>query len=245
MIKLIHGNCLEKMKDIEDNSIDLILTDPPYGTTKCKWDSLINLDLMWEQIKRVTKKNAPIVLFSAQPFSSALVMSNPKMFRYEWIWEKTNATGFLNSKKMPMKAHENIMVFYKKLPTYNPQFTHGHKRKKSTKHDVVSACYGKAFKTTHYDSTSRYPRSVQKFSSAKQRERKIHDTPKPPELTSYLIKTYSNKDDAVLDFCMGSGTTIIESFYLQRNVTGIEDDKEIFDRAEKRINNHCMQTRII
>ena len=235
------GDCLEVMKDIPTGSIDAIITDPPYGTTRCKWDSVIDLDLMWEQLNRIIKPNGAIVLFAQTPFDKVLGASNLKMMKYELIWQKTHPTGHLNAKKMPMKAHENILVFYKKPPTYNPQKTTGHKRKVSSiKHkqackDIDSEVYNKGQKPTHYDSTERYPLSVQVFASDKQKS-KLHPTQKPIELMEYLIKTYTNEGEIVLDFTMGSGSTGVAAKNLNRNFIGIEQDQKYFNIAKNRIN---------
>ena len=237
MIKLIQGDCLEKMKDIESGSVDLILTDPPYGTTACKWDSIIDLDLMWEQLKRIIKPVGAVLLFGQNPFSSALIMSNPKIYRYDWIWEKTEAKGHLNAKKMPMRAHENISVFYNKLPTFNPQKTIGHKLKEAKNVDRAekqSKLYGEQKSITSYSSTERYPRSVQLFSSDKQKEN-YHPTQKPVDLLKYLIKTYTNENETVLDFTMGSVTTGVAACNLNRKFIGIEKDSDYFEIAKKRI----------
>ena len=234
MINLMFGDCLELMPSLESNSVDLILCDLPYGTTKCKWDSVIPFDKLWEQYCRIAKPNAAIVLTAAQPFTSALIMSNPSMFRYEWIWEKGNATGFLNAKKQPLRAHESVVVFYKNQPTYNPQITYGHERKTASRKTVNSECYGKALQLTEYDSTSRYPRSVQFFSSDKQKVN-LHPTQKPLELMEYLVATYSNEGDTVLDNCMGSGTTGKACKNLNRNFTGMESDVNHFTTSVNRL----------
>ena len=183
MLDLRHGNCLELMKDIAADSIDMILCDMPYGTTNCKWDSVIDLQLMWGQYKRITKDNAAIVLFAQTPFDKVLGCSNLEWLRYEIIWEKPLATGHLNAKKMPMKAHENILIFYKKLPTYTAQKTTGHKPVNSyTKHQQDGDCYGKTkIGVKGGGSTERYPRSVQVFSSDRQKQ-SLHPTQKPIEL---------------------------------------------------------------
>lgn len=234
MVDLMHGDCIDKMKLLPDSSVDMVCADIPYGTTQCKWDSVIDLQQMWEQIYRVAKPNAAIVLFSAQPFTSVLVASNLKHWRSEWIWEKGNATGFLNAKKQPLRAHENIQVFYRKQPTYNPQFTHGHERRTSKRKTVNSECYGKALSLTQYDSTSRYPRDVQFFSSDKQKGN-FHPTQKPVDLIRYLIETYSNPGDIVLDFTMGSGTAGVACMQCNRKFVGIEKDAEIFHVATERM----------
>ena len=234
-IKLLQGDCLEVMKSIPDGSVDAIITDPPYGTTACKWDSVIPFEPMWEQLKRIIKPNGAIVLFGSQPFTSALVMSNPKMFRYEWIWDKHMATGFLDAKKRPLKVHENILVFYKKLPKYNPIFTQGspYTRPKPTKlfkgyrQDLLKV------ETTNA-SGKRYPKTIIDISNAKQKG-KIHPTQKPVALMEYLIKTYTNEGETVLDFTMGSGSTGVACKNTGRNFIGIELDEKYFEIAKKRI----------
>lgn len=233
---LMLGDCLERMKEIPAGSVDMVLCDMPYGTTECKWDSVLNLDLVWSEINRIKKKNTAVLLTAAQPFTSVLVCSNIKQFKYDLVWDKPNGTGFFNAKKMPLRNHESVLVFYDKLPTYNPQMTHGHARKKAVKKEVNSECYGKAFKKTNYDSTSRYPRSIQKFSSDKQKTN-LHPTQKPVALMEWLIKTYSNKGDVVLDFTMGSGSTGVAAKNLNRKFIGIEKDGGYFEVAKNRIEN--------
>jgi len=228
------GDCLQIMPSIDDQSVDLILTDLPYGTTQCAWDVIIPLDQMWEQYSRIIKPNGAILLTSMQPFTSILVASNLRMFRYEWIWEKGNATGFLNAKKQPLRAHESVLVFYKKQPTYNPQMIHGQPRRTTKRKTVGSECYGKSINLTEYDSTSRYPRSVQPFSSDKQTAN-YHPTQKPVALMEYLISTYTNQGDVVLDSCMGSGTTGVAAVNLDRRFIGIEQDEQYFDVSVNRI----------
>lgn len=235
---LLHGDCLEEMKNLAEGSISLVLSDLPYGTTaRNEWDRKIPLEPLWKEWLRVLKPNGVIALWSQMPFSAELVMSNPKLFRYEWIIEKTNATGFLNSKKMPLKAHENILIFYRSLPTYNPQITHNHKRKTSTvKHkqnSKLSNNYGKYTLTT-YDSTDRYPRDVLTFKWDKQKSR-LHPTQKPVESCEYMIKTYTNPGETVLDCCMGSGTTGVAALNTGRDFVGIELSQEYFNIAKQRI----------
>lgn len=233
-ICLHHGNCFDVFPSIPENSIDLVCADIPYGTTQCKWDSVLDLRKMWEELYRVAKPEAAIILFSAQPFSSVLVGSNLKDWKTEWIWEKGSATGFLNAKKQPLRAHENIQVFYRKLPTYNPQMTHGHARKVSKRKNVNSECYGKALSLTEYDSTSRYPRTVQFFSSDKQKAN-YHPTQKPISLVKYLIETYSNIGDTVLDFTMGSGTAAVACKWSNRAFIGIERERKYYEIAKQRL----------
>lgn len=231
------GDCLELMKQIPASSIDMVLCDLPYGMTACKWDAVISFDLLWEQYERIAKLNCPIVLTSCQPFTSALISSNFKMFKHEWIWEKTSATGHLNASRSPMRAHESVSVFCKGTPTYNPQKTQGHPRK--TTNETIggsrSDCYGSVAKgTAHYDSTERFPRSVIKFAKDKQRQA-LHPTQKPVALFEYLIKTYSNEGETVLDNCIGSGTTAVACLSTGRNFIGMEHDEKHHAVACKRV----------
>lgn len=238
--KVYLGDCLEVMKDIDDKSIDMILADLPYGTTHCKWDSPIDLNLLWIQYKIIIKDNGVIVLFAQTPFDKILGCSNIEWLKYEWIWEKTQATGHLNAKKAPMKAHENILVFYHKQPTFNPIKTQGHPRKVSTAHHKrntsTGQIYSKCDNFSDYDSTERYPRSVQVFASDKQKLN-LHSTQKPLALCEYLIKTYTNEGDIVLDNVAGSGTTLLASKNLNRNFIGIEKDEKFYNIINSRIND--------
>lgn len=236
MIELYNGNCLDIMKSIPDKSIDMILCDLPYGTTQNNWDSIIPLDELWTQYERIIKDDGCIALFAQSPFDKVLAISNLRIFRYEWIIEKTKGTGHLNAKKMPMKAHENVLIFYKKLPIYNPQMTTGHKPVHSyTKHTSDGSCYGET-KTgiSGGGSTKRYPRDVLKFSWDTQKS-SLHPTQKPVSLCEYMIKTYTNENDTVLDNCMGSGTTGVACKNLNRNFIGIELNNEYFRIAKERI----------
>ena len=234
-MKLFNGDCLEKLKLISDNSIDLILADPPYGITECAWDKVIPFEPLWEELNRVAKQNTAIIIFGVEPFSSQLRMSNIKNYRYDLIYEKPHATGFLNANRQPMRAHENISVFYRKQPTYNPKKTSGHTRKSSSRNSVNSNLYWKAEKRVSYDSTERFPRSVLRFSSDKQTNA-LHPTQKPIELLKYLIETYSNPNDTVLDFAMGSGSTGVAAFRANRKFVGIELDEKYFNQAEEWLN---------
>lgn len=240
-VTLLQGDCLEIMKKIPDGSIDMVLTDPPYGTTQCRWDSIIPFEPMWEQLKRITKKNSAIVLMACQPFTSALVMSNPKMFRYDWVWKKNKSTGFLNAKKMPLRNKEDILVFYSSLPTYNPQKTIGHKPVNSfTKHTSDGETMGKTkIGWKGGGSTERYPTCVQEFNVVNQDgtsdDGKFHPTQKPVALMEYLIKTYTNENETVLDFTMGSGTTGVAAIKCNRKFIGIEHNTEYFSIAKNRI----------
>lgn len=238
-MKLLQGDCLELMKDIPDKSIDMILCDLPYGITNCKWDTVIPFEPLWEQYKRIIKDNGAIVLFGSQPFTSALVMSNPKWFKYEWIWIKSRPTGFLNAKKMPMKEHENICVFYKKLPIYNPQMqersSRGQKLIGSNHRHSTSSSenYRPGIKERiSITPELRHPSSTQKFDKG---ERGVHPTQKPVALCEYLIKTYTNEGDLVLDNCMGSGTTGVACANLNRDFIGMELDEKYFQIAYDRI----------
>lgn len=233
-IVLSGGDCLESMLSLKDQSIDLILCDLPYGTTQCAWDSIIPLDRLWEQYSRLIKPKGVIALTAMQPFTSLLVASNLQMFRYEWIWEKGNASGFLNANKQPMRAHESVLIFYKEQPTYNPQMVHDQPRRTAKRKTVNSECYGKAIGLTEYDSTSRHPRSVQFFSSDKQKAN-YHPTQKPVALMQYLIETYTNRGDWVLDSCMGSGTTGVACVNTGRNFIGIEKESKYLQVATDRI----------
>lgn len=235
---LYNGDCLQVMKNIEDCSIDMILCDLPYGTTACKWDIIIPFNEMWEQINRIIKKNGAVLLFGNNPFSSLLIASNFKHYKYDWVIEKTHATGHLNAKKNPMKAHEYIHVFYKKFPTYVPQKTTGHKRKTAVKRNDKTEVYGKQNGVQTYNSTERYPRSVLKFVWDKQLNA-VHSTQKPVALCEYMIKTYSKENDVVLDFAMGSGSTGVACKNLKRKFIGIELDKDTFEMAKKRIDQSC------
>ena len=233
------GDCLEIMKTIPNNSIDAIITDPPYGTTACKWDSVIPFEPLWEQYKRIIKDNGAIVLFGSQPFTSALISSNYDWFKYEWIWFKNMGGNPLNAKIMPMKQHENIIVFGNGKTNYYPikeeRAKSGLDRVRSSaiiggniKDDAV---YGKTnVIKTKYDDL-RNPKTVQSFNV----ERGLHRTQKPLLLMQYLIKTYSNENDTILDNTMGSGTTMVACQNLNRNGIGIEKDKDIYEVAKKRV----------
>lgn len=247
MIKLHNDDMFNILSTIEDKSVNMIFADFPYQTTNCSWDSLIDLELFWKEADRILKTNGLVVSTAQMPFTAVLAMSNIKNLKYEWIWEKTQATGHLNAKKMPMKAHESILVFYKKLPTYNPQKTTGHKRKVSSaknraacieRSNNTDTIYGIEYgeKIEGYDSTERYPRDVITFSSDKQKTA-LHKTQKPLALLEYLIKTYTNEGDLVLDPCFGSNTTGLACVNLNRNYIGIEKDPTFYEIGEKRINH--------
>lgn len=241
---VLHGDCLELMKDIPDGSVDMVLADLPYGTTRNRWDSIIPLDLLWEQYNRIIKDNGAIVLTAQTPFDKILGCSNLDMLKYEWIWDKKLATGHLNAKKMPMKLHENILVFYKKPPTYNPQFTEGYPYDKGF-HLKESTNYGKQVAVSGANKTGkRYPKSIVKFSNA-DRINKTHPTQKPVALFEYLIKTYTNEGDTVLDNCAGSGTTAIAAINTNRNYILMEQEQEYIDVINKRIAEHVQTVSIL
>ena len=246
MIDLRLGDCLEVMKTIEDNSIDAIITDPPYGTTACKWDSVIDFNLMWEQLNRIIKTNGAIVLFGSEPFSSALRRSNIKNYKYDWVWQKNKPTGNFMAKRQPMRALEQISVFYNKQPTYNPQ-----KIKRTP--EEFKACYrkndsvnnngeqfgkgtkGVLIRKTEQQQWYKHPINLIKFNSEDGRKGKQHPTQKPVLLMEYLIKTYTNENETVLDFTMGSGSTLVACQNTNRNGIGIEMNEDYFNIASKRV----------
>lgn len=236
--KIYLGDCLKLMNDIDDKSIDMILCDLPFGSTQCKWDIIIPFEKIWQQYNRLIKDNGAIVLFGTEPFSSHLRLSNLKNYKYDWIWDKIKGTGFLNAKKQPMRNHELISVFYNKQVTYNPQKTYGHKNKKSFrgKH-LQTDVYNKMTNDYSYESTERYPRSIQEFSTDTQNS-SLHPTQKPVSLLEYLIKTYTNENEVVLDNCIGSGSTAIACLNTKRIFIGIEKDEIYFNIATNRIDKH-------
>lgn len=241
MYKLLQGDCLELMADISDKSIDMILCDLPYGVTaRNKWDTVIPFKPLWEEYKRIIKDNGVIALFGQGMFTANLMTSNPKMWRYNLIWHKTQPCGFLNANRMPLRSHEDICIFYKQLSTYNPQKTTGHTRKISSaehkKNCKITTNYGE-HNLKSYDSTERYPTSVITYSKDIQKTA-LHPTQKPIALLEYLIKTYTNENETILDNCMGSGSTGIACINTNRNFIGMELDKEYFDIAKERIENY-------
>lgn len=236
---IMKGDCLKLMETIPDESIDMVLCDLPYGTTRNKWDEVIPFGELWAQYNRIIKENGAIVLFGNGMFTAELIMSNRNMWRYNLVWEKSTVTGFLNAKVMPLRQHEDICVFYKKRPTYNPQKTTGHKRKVSLANHKTNCKkttnYGE-YDLKSYDSTERYPTSILKFATDKQKSA-LHPTQKPVKLLEYLIKTYTNKGDVVLDNCMGSGSTGVACFNTGRNFIGYELDENYFEIAKERLAN--------
>jgi DNA modification methylase len=244
MINLMQGDCLERMKEIPDGSVDMILTDPPYGTTACKWDSVIDFELMWEQLNRIIKPNGAIALFGSQPFTSALIMSNPKMFKYDLVWQKPKGTGHLNAKKQPLRDKEDVLLFYKKQCTYNPQMTEGtpYKDKAGKDHaksTSMTDSYGNYTNYREVNKGVRYPKQVQKFGVVGRGS--LHPTQKPIALMEYLIKTYTNENETVLDFTMGSGSTGVSCVNTSRNFIGIELDDTYFNIAKERIESTVTQ----
>ena len=228
------GDCLERMKEIPDASVDMVLADPPYGTTACKWDSIIPLEPMWEQLKRIIKPNGAIVLFGSEPFSSALRMSNIKNYRYDWKWLKSYSVGFMNANKMPLKSYEDIIVYYKKLPTYNPQGVIEVNKKTTRKKDKSTTVYSDmGLKEGEY--TQKFTNYPQDRIITTKKGKTIHPTQKPVALMEYLIKTYTNEGETVLDFTMGSGTTGVACKNLNRKFIGIEKDETYFKIAQDRI----------
>jgi len=269
MIELMHGDCLELMKDVPDQSVDMILCDLPYGTTACKWDTVIPFEPLWAQYRRVAKPNAAIVLTASQPFTSALGASNLEWLRYSWYWRKTRATGHLNAKKMPMKDIEDVLVFYACPPTYNPQglvalgkvqknsashIARGKVQKNSASHiargkvqknsasdmargvssDPTSVVTGGITRGTYVQEATGYPRQVLDFPSE---GNTVHPTQKPVALMEYLIRTYTNEGETVMDNCMGSGTTGVACMNTGRKFIGMEQDAKYFEIAQKRIHD--------
>ena len=233
-VSLMQGDCLERMKEIPDGSVDMILADLPYGTTACEWDTRIPFEPLWEQYERIIKDNGAIVLFSQMPFGAELIQSNRRLFRYEWIWQKTLVAGFFNAKRMPLKAHESVLVFYKKLPTYNPQKWKSKPRIDKATNHISNTVYGKK-RRLDYSSPDgeRFPIDVIKFSNGNYKSK--HPTQKPVALLEYLIKTYTNEGETVLDNVMGSGSTGVAAVNTGRKFIGIELDPGFYETAKNRI----------
>lgn len=246
MINLMQGDCLELMKTIPDGSVDLILTDPPYGTTACKWDSVIPFEPMWEQLKRIIKANGAIVLFGSEPFSSALRMSNIKQYKYDWVWEKNNPVGFVNAKLKPMNKHELIHIFSigktsngnKNNMPYNPQglIPFNKEVKSGNKKGKENTYWRPSLKSSnnggHIQEWTNYPTTILKFSKDKDR---LHPTQKPVALLEYLIKTYTQENETVLDFTAGSFSTGVACVNIGRSFIGIEKDEGYFNIGVNRI----------
>jgi hypothetical protein len=234
MIDLRHGDCLDLMADIADGSVDLILADLPYGTTACKWDTVIPFAPLWSHYKRIIKPRGAIVLTASQPFTSALVMSNPGWFRYSWVWEKPQGTNPMVARLQPMKAHEDICVFYASQPTYNAQMEEGspYAGFSSKTGATIGEAYGRGGSRHRANAGTRYPKTVRRFS---QDRSGLHPTQKPAALMEYMIRTYTNEGETVLDNTMGSGTTGIACLNTGRHFIGMEKDAEIFETAKARI----------
>lgn len=249
--QLFEGDCLKYLKQFPDNSIDMVLCDLPYGTTQNKWDSVIPLSMLWKEYERVVKDNGAIVLTSQGLFTAQLMMSNPKMFKYKWIWEKSKPTNFLNAKKQPLRKYEDVCVFYKKQPTYNPQMTKGEPYNKGIRKNQLSGSYGD-FQPVHVHSDGeRYPIDIIYFKTAESEGRVIHPTQKPIELGRYLVRTYSNPGDLILDNTFGSGSFLVAALLEGRNFVGIEKNKNVelfkksaidfIDETKKRLRDAWIQ----
>lgn len=251
MNEIIHGDCLEVMPSIPDKSVDMILCDLPYGTTACKWDTIIPFEPLWEQYRRVIKDNGAIVLTASQPFTSALVMSNIKMFKYSYVWIKNLTSNFLNAKKQPLRKFEDVLIFYTSQPIYNPLLKE--KKKESIRWNNIEkkghngSTYGKVkekhlrYEFREIPLDMQYPDNVLNINQL-HRTTNIHPTQKPVALFEYLIKTYTNENETVLDNCSGSGTTAIACINTNRNYICIEKDKTYFDLSVERVNNHKRQS---
>lgn len=241
MVKLIHGDCLERMKDIPDNSIDMVLADPPYGSTQCNWDTPIDFIPMWKQLNRIVKKEGAICIFGTEPFSSTLRASNLKNFKYDWVWQKDKATNHLNAKKQPMRRNEIVSVFYRKQCLYQPQLSKKNpknirppttKRKQAENYGKMTA---ESVRSIPVDMS--YPNETLKFRGCfGDKGKSLHPTQKPVALLEYLIKTYTLENETVLDFTMGSGSTGVACKNLKRNFIGIEKEEKYFRIAKERIN---------
>ena len=236
--KVYNEDCLEGMKNFEDKSIDMILCDLPYGTTQNKWDSVIPLDELWKEYKRIIKDNGVIVLTSQGIFTAKLMLSNEKWFKYKLVWVKSKATNFLNAKKQPLRKHEDICVFYNKQPQYNPQMTEGEPYDKGVRKNQLTGSYGD-FNPVHVKSEGmRYPTDVVYFKTAESEGKVYHSTQKPVALFEYLIKTYTDEGETVLDNCIGSGTTAVACLNTNRNFIGFEKEEKYYNIANERIEKY-------
>jgi site-specific DNA-methyltransferase (adenine-specific) len=241
-VNLMLGDCLERMKEIESGSVDMILADVPYGTTACKWDSIIPLEPMWEQLKRIIKPNGAIVMTASQPFTTTLIASNMKMFKYCWVWEKERGTGFARAKKQPLRKHEDILVFYSKQPFYNgigekleKPYKHALPINKSKSDNVAGSGYNKKGDRIYQTYTHSSKNTILKISRDSTKN-SLHPTQKPVALMEYLIKTYTNENETVLDFTFGSCSTGVACVNTNRNFIGIELDEGYFKIGQDRIN---------
>lgn len=247
--KIYNEDCIETMKRIPDGSIDLMLTDPPYNMTGCEWDNAINIDELWNEWKRIVKPNGVFIITASQPFTSDIVISNKKMFKYEWIWEKHKGTNIFGVKREPLKIHESILIFSEGSFTYNPQMERGEAYKKRGKHNVgkksgliiANKSVGYA---ADFDSEKRYPLSIQAFNNHNQKENSFHPTQKPIDLFRYLVRTYTNEGEIVFDGYMGGGTTAIACIIEKRNFIGSELNKEYYELATNRIETELSQPKL-
>ena len=248
MVNLMFGDCLKEMKKIPDKSVDMVLCDLPYGTSACKWDNVIPFEPLWKEYERIAKENAAIVLFGSQPFTSKLICSNLKLFKYEIVWDKVNQyTGALLAKKRPLKRHENILVFYKRQPIYNPQYEEGKPYRQVRNYNGVGEYASNTVKRVTTNNTGyRYPCSVIKIKGMLPDggRTSVHPTQKPVALLEYLIKTYTNPGETVLDNCMGSGSTGVACVNTGRDFIGIELDQHYFEVAKQRIEGAGAQMRM-
>lgn len=242
MIDLIRGDCFERLKDIPDCSIDLILTDPPYGTTACKWDSDIDLEALWKELNRIAKMDSAIVLFGSQPFTSKLISSNMTQFKYCWVWEKSRCGNPYLAKYQPLKYHEDIAVFSKGKCPYNPQGLLPFEKMRKQRTKVPETVSGGTRPSEYYQKNTNYPRSVVRFNSL---PKTVHPTQKPIELLEYLIRTYTKTGDTVLDYTMGSGSTGVAAMNVQRDFVGIELDESYFKIAKQRIEDAVASNRFL
>lgn len=239
--QIFNEDCISGMKKLADGSVDSIICDPPFQSTDCAWDKRLPLEEMWEQFNRVTKHNGAIILFAQLPFAVDLINANRKMFRYEYCWHKPKACGFLNANRMPLRAHENILVFYRALPTYNPQFSTGKPYKREQKEEPrshSSVYHGRGASVTQNDGNHYYPRDVLTFTTPtanSKAEKRVHPTQKPVALMEFLVKTYTNEYEIILDATMGSGSTGVACVNTRRKFIGFETDKNFFAAAQKRL----------
>ena len=234
----MQGDCLERMKEIPDGSVDMILTDPPYGTTACKWDSIIPLEPMWEQLKRVIKPNGAIVMTASQPFTSVITISNLKGYKHNWVWEKSRSGSAITAKHCPVKIHEDVLVFSKngERVNYYPIMEKGSPYSRKSKYNNGNNHkFGINANVETVNKGTRYPKTIRLEKQNWSKQQQLHPTQKPVALMEYMIKTYTNEGETVLDFCLGSGTTGVAAKKLNRNFIGIELDEEYFKIAQDRI----------